>query len=163
MNLLFFQHSFSQLVTSEDSLSRVRADIIVTEVIGEEIRGKCYLLLSIADKYYLIMTKVGEYYKEYYVIDSKIVKERRRKLSKDTIIENAFDTTGYRTKFLSLNSSDFEYEVADLRPTYFYFSDLNGKKYGESRLTILIKPVPIKGEIYYHLLVKLTSVMRRKE
>lgn len=159
--LLLFQHSFSQLVTRGDSLSRVRADIIVTEVIGDEISGKCYLLFSIADKYYLIITKVGKYYKEYYIVDREIVKEKYCRVSKDTIIEHAFDTTGYRTEFLSLNSLDFKYEVADLEPTYFYFRDLNGKKYGESRLTLLIKPVPIKGKIYYHLLDKLVSVIRR--
>ncbi|MEL6926889.1 MAG: hypothetical protein AAFO94_22815, partial [Bacteroidota bacterium] len=58
---------------------------------------------------------------------------------------------------IDLNSDFYKsgYDLSTGNPTYFYFSDSEGIKYGESQLTTLVKPNPVNKEIYNLVLTDL--------
>ncbi|TYA74955.1 hypothetical protein [Seonamhaeicola marinus] len=146
-------------MTDLDKMARKKAEIILNDTkVSKQIEGKPYMLFSIKNHWYMIVIQNGELIKELYVTlkpSDEVVLAMSKDLKKPTKeLIGGFDKNKYHKDFITLNSDFYKdgYEISNGNPTYFFFADKEGNKYGESKLTALIKPNPIDSELYTYLL-----------
>lgn len=151
----------SQDLSELDKMARKNAQTVLQDSkVSKQIEGKPYLLFSIKDHWYMIVVKNDEYIKEIYAnleSSNKVVLTGSDKISKPVKdLNNAFDKGEYHKGFITLNSDYYKdgYEISSGNPTYFFYSDKDGNKHGESKLTALVKPNPINVDLYNYLLSK---------
>lgn len=149
----------SQTLSTSDELSRKKADIVLSNSkIAGKINGKPYLFFSINNTWYLIITKNGTTFEEIYFnlnSSNEIILFNHNKIKEvKQFLINAFDKSKYHEGFINLNSSFYKsgYEISSGNPTYFFFVDEEGNKFGESKLTTIINPNPIDTNLYNYLL-----------
>jgi len=140
----------------EDYVSRENAENIISEKFKEKIKEKNFVVFSIAEKDYLVVIENEDEYTEYYTQyqDGKITSSITFSVGKeDRLYKKMFDKSGYRTDFVTFNTAFFKpsYEKASGNITYFVLKDKKGKSYGESRLSVFVKPNPIDAEVYLNL------------
>ena len=147
--------SCSQSLSEADLISRKRAEIVLDdELISNNVKGNDHIVFSVADKNFIVLVKVEDSFREYYI---QMADSEKIKVLNDTIVQlsselanSMFDKTKYKEGFITFNSDFYDsgYEVSSGNITYFVFKDKKGRKYGESRLSILIKPNPIDSSVY---------------
>lgn len=160
--LVLVQTCFSQKTECSDSTSKVKA-IKVINNLENNLKRKNYLLFSIADKWYLIIVEKTDSYKKYYYIENELINTNC--INKpNKILAKAFDKNLYKKGYTNLNSDFYKlgYELSDGNITYFYFMDKDKKKYGEAKLTTIIKPNPIDESVYNFLLINLLAKIPTK-
>lgn len=88
--------------------------------------------------------------------ETRILKDTTLNLSGE-LAKRMFDKTIYRDDFITFDSDFFkpEYEASSGNITYFVMKDKHGKRYGEARLSIFIKPNPIDSAVYSYLVERL--------
>lgn len=164
--LIIFFCSFSIVACSQqlneaDKQSRQKADKVVESQLKEEIEGRNHIIFSVADKDFIVLVENTGSYKEYYIrsIDNgevKILKDTTLSLSGE-LAKKMFDKTIYRDDFVTFDSDFFkpEYEASSGNITYFVLKDKQGKRYGEARLSVFIKPNPIDSSVYSYFVERL--------
>lgn len=158
--IISLQYCYSQQFNSADSLSRAKAKDI-SNIIADKTLNNNHLLFSIGNKWYLMVVEHQDYFEEFYFQEDTLLKCSKvysMKIDKPNVmLEKAFDKDLYHKDFINLNSDFYKtgYDISEGNTTYFYFRDKDGNVFGESRLTILIKPNPINNEVYNYLLMKL--------
>lgn len=130
------------------------------------------LLYSIEDKYYYLI--IGDIpYKEYYIeLDDigninrirflKATENKNRKQKKQqkqyykllSKAEPIFDLNRYHTNFITKIS---EAKYLNGKDTYFVIKDINGKRYGEYRLSAITLPLPINSNLWAYLIRRLSN------
>lgn len=166
---LIIAHSFllSLYCFGQDTLSgyylksRVKADFVVQELIKmRHFDTSPYVLLSSSNHYYyIILDRKTHYSKVWVQLDNWIdfTKSGKVKLTKvineskpNDQIKGMFDFKKYHENFLSFDSEFYKdgYELASGAPSYFVAKNIEGIRYGESVLSILVSPNPIDKKIY---------------
>jgi hypothetical protein len=144
---------FSQNLSHADSISRIGANNIIEKHFDKIIEDDSYVLFSIEDKWYLILIKKPKGYEEYYVYGDTATKINNGKCfnrkQKKQILTLAFDKSLY-------------HKISQGNITYFYYKDKDGRVYGESKLTAIIKPNPINENLYNYLLSQLLCCIDKK-
>lgn len=153
--------SCSQSMNEEDIISREKADNIIRKKLEKETNGRNYVLFSIANSNYIVIVENKDNYSEYFIKNSSDVVIGTTYDKQDKLFEKMFNTSIYKKEFITFESSFFKpkgYEMSSGNITYFVFKDKNRKRYGECRLSVLIKPNPIDSEIYVFLSKKLLNI-----
>ncbi|GGZ39348.1 hypothetical protein GCM10007049_35920 [Echinicola pacifica] len=147
----------SQRLSEADLRSRKVADSLLESQLQKEIEGKSHVIFSVADKEMIVVVKNTDSFKEFYLNkDTGIIKDTTL-MASDPVIIKMFDKSIYREGFTTFNSGFFEsgYEISSGSITYFVFKDEQGKRYGEARLSVFIKPNPVDTEVYAYFVEKL--------
>lgn len=130
------------------------------------------LLYSMEDKYYYLI--IGDIpYKEYYielddigninkvrflkVTGGKSRKQKKQQKQYHKLIlqaEPIFDLNRYHTNFITKIS---EAKYLNGKNTYFVIKDIDGKRYGEYRLSAITLPLPINSSLWAYLIRRLSS------
>lgn len=164
--LIIFFCSFSivacsQQLSEADKQSRQKADNVVKSQLKGEIEGSNHIIFSVADKDFIILVENPSSYREYYIRsmddgETKILKDTTLSLSGE-LAKKLFDKTIYRDDFVTFDSDFFkpEYEASSGNITYFVLKDRQGKRYGEARLSVFIKPNPIDSSVYSYFVERL--------
>lgn len=167
--LLLSKFCYSQNLQHVDSVSRAKADIVLSCFDSIEVPK---LLYSIEDRYYYVLLNEHPFLKEYVVeTDSlgnianvKLITEnantkRQRKLvekDKKLLKELAlFDLTKYDTGYITENSNAMYFTFG--RMSYFVVKDSIGKRYGEFRLVMPAKPAPIDLNLWAYMIRKISE------
>ena len=145
----------SQSLSDADITSRKKAEIVLNnEVINYKVKGKEHIIFSIADKDFIILVKEGDLYNEYYIKMTKnnvvkILSNTTVQLSKE-LANSMFNEAQYKKGFTTFSSDFYDsgYELSAGNITYFVFKDEKGRRFGESRLSVFIKPNPIDSLVY---------------
>ena len=173
LKLLFFFILFPSIGVSQRELSgfylesRQKADSVYSKIIERETKSNNpYLLISSNNQFYLVVLDRDSHYTMVHcefnqngAIDiQKVINQEKS----NTILNRAFDTSGYHTGFISFDSEFFKdgYEIAYGSPTYFVLKNSEGKRFGESVLSVLVKPNPIDPEVYGYLFSALINQKR---
>lgn len=149
----------------KDQATQVQSNIISIKKVTEG----SHLFFSIDSKWTLVITKNDDRFNHYLFCFQKneFGKEVYPMYSEksNSIIEEAFDANKYSKVPIDLNSSFFAngYEYSSGNPTHFYFQDENGEKYGDSHLTVIIKPNPVDIDIYNLLLSELLNFVSNED
>jgi len=159
--LIIFSFLCSKVVSQElkftDSLSIIKSENIVKSHFTESIKNNNYLLFSIADKWYLIIIDKSNYYEQHFINTDSIVGNIKDSISlikkPDILLQSAFEKSIYKKEYINFSSDFFKngYDLAEGNSTYFYLKEKNCVKYGESRLSVFVKPNPIDEKIYDYL------------
>jgi len=166
---LYSLSTYSQGKLCLENTSKQKAESILSHNISAEIEGKNHLLFTIKDEWYLIIIKEADYFEKYFITSDTIIKQSNKKCFKkkkeNKILALAFDKKGYHNGYINLNSDLYSngYELSQGNVTYFYLKDDKGNKYGESKLTTIIKPNPINDKVYNYLLTKLLCCIEEYE
>lgn len=150
----------SQELNSFEKLSRNRAEQVASYFLENE--NKPYILFSLANYDYIIIVDSGLYYSEsiltYYEDQIKLVSTQ--KITKpNKLFDSSFDTNNYLSGFTSITSDFFKGNEAESYggTTYFVMTDIEGNKYGESSLSLMVIPNPIDKKIYGYLAKKIIN------
>ncbi|MDH7446922.1 hypothetical protein [Aquimarina sp. 2201CG14-23] len=164
--LTFFLFTTCNGQNSDDFLakSQIRSSLVTNEVLSEKENNKNpYILFSISDSSYIIVENTESNYLEKIVelTDNKIVNILSvEKIEKPNhILQKGFNKENYYKEFISFESDFYKdgYEIAKGSKTYFVMVDTLGDKYGESILSIIVRPNPIDEELYSYLASKLLN------
>lgn len=130
------------------------------------------ILYSLEDKYYYLIIKDTPCYKEYYVAldslsgvdkmrfvkaETKTRKQRRKEEQyRDLLLEAEpiFDLSKYHTDFIT-NVPDAK--MVSGKRSYFVVKDIDGKRYGEYRLSAATAPLPINVNLWAYLIRRLSD------
>ena len=135
-------------------------DVIDKTDLRETTRNKNYIVFSNSDKRFIIIIDNNDSYREYYVnymnANPKIIDVKEVEKS-NSLLSRMFEKSIYRTDYVSLNSNFYNdgYKTSTGNVTYFAYHNVDGKVYGESRLTVVIDPNPIDREIYNYLSLRM--------
>lgn len=175
--LTFFckaQKNPDQTTDSLAKVSRDRADAVLRHF---DTIGTSKILYSLEDKYFYLIIEDIPNYKEYYVLlDSlgeiekkRLLKvedktRRQRKVQKQytKLLLNAepiFDLNRYHTNYIRKIP---DAKMVAGRPSYFVVKGIDGKRYGEYRLSSVTMPVPINANLWVYIVSRLTDEMARK-
>ena len=94
--------------------------------------------------------------------DGSIIRLEKDVLSGNHEIMNiAFDRSRYHNGLVDFDSSFFKngYELSMGGPTYFVFYDETGRRVGETKLTLFVKPNPINEKVYKYLANQLIELI----
>lgn len=158
-------------IVSESStiISRAKADRILSYFDTLKVPK---LLYSLEDRYYYLIIKDTPCYKEYYIeVDSlgnfvhsrflnqkKIVGKKQRKQAEQfqQLLSDGspFNLSQYHTSYIT-RMPDATYISG--KPTYFVVKDIEGKRYGEYRLSAITTPSPIDIKLWSYLLRRLSE------
>lgn len=157
---LFFSCSAQQKATINEQVdSRTIADSIL-KVSFKDVSSEI-LLLSISDKWFLIIVNNKNNYEQFFVqINSKNIIQKKMNgiLKPDPILDKAFDLNQYDKNFKDFNSVEYkDYRLAQGNETYFVLKDKQNNRFGEFNLSVIIDPTPIGKDIYYYLVSKLLN------
>ncbi len=158
---------FSQDLNESDIKSRVIANNLLEEHFSERLIDRSNLVFSIADTWYLFLIELNDSYTEYFVhrldsIKSEIVKTTEiNKSSNPEVLKEAFDSEIYKRGYITFNTSYYRdgYELANGNLTYFRFQDKKGEIFGESRLSVIVKPNPIDNKVYTYFVKRLLKLI----
>ena len=158
--LLLSKFCYSQSLQNADSVSRARADILLS-YFGNVQASK--LLFSIEDKDFYVLLNEGSFLKEYVIImDSlgniinmkepkKMTRQDKKLLKKLAPFDLAKYDIGYITE--SSNAMDFTFG----RLVYFVVKDNSGKRHGEFRSFMPAKTAPIDLKLWAYIIRKLSE------
>lgn len=155
-----------QVLSSEDSLMMNNASKTISQYLADEVKGRDYILYyvgdNIRDDFYLILIQQqDDRYDEYFIKNDSMRYQSRPIGLHDTVIRKMFTANSYHEGLRNL--SNFDFKNLDLRPTYFYFCDKDGKIYGESFANIYAEPTPIDEGIYSLLYIKFLHQIQNVE
>jgi hypothetical protein len=144
--------------------SRLIAKGKIEKLLFKKIEN-AYLLFSVDDRWFLIIEKKSNFYREYFLQknDSTYIIVKSLKIRKHKkILKKAFNKNIYHKGFINLNSDFYKngYIFSQGNETYFYYKDKDDNIYGESKLTTIINPNPIDIEIYNFLLTRLLKYIK---
>ncbi|MGL5682733.1 MAG: hypothetical protein ACRDDZ_06705 [Marinifilaceae bacterium] len=160
LSLLLSKYCYSQNLEYADSVSRAKADIVLSYF--DNIQSS-KLLYSIEDRYFYVLLNENSFLKEYVIImDSlgntsnaeKLIKLTRRdkKLLKKIA---PFDLSKYSTDNIikSSNAVDFTFG----RLSYFVVKDNKGNRFGEFRSYMPNETMPINLMLWAYIIRKLSE------
>lgn len=163
------QGDWEKVSDSPAMISRAKADRILSYF---DTLRMSKLLYSLEDRYYYLIIKDTPSYKEYYIeVDSlgeviqlrflnqkKITGKKQRKQAEQyqkLICEGApFNLSQYHTDYIT-RMPDAKYISG--KPTYFVVKDIEGKRYGEYRLSAITTPSLIDKNLWSYLLRRLSE------
>jgi len=161
--LLCLSNVTGQQVGEADIFSRRKAESVVNKHLGNKADKHCHLVFSVSDSWYLIIIEKEGSFEEYYIKADTLKSSRLVKTStvakSNELLKKAFNPNLYYKGYVTFDSDFYKsgYEMSEGNITYFYFKDKKGNKYGESRLSVFIKPNPIDDQIYNYLRLKLLN------
>lgn len=159
--LLLSNFCYSQDMQYADSLSRAKADIVLSHFNG--IRAS-KLLYSIDDAYFYVLLNEDSILKEYaIVVDSlgnissmkelEILEKDKRLLKKST----PFDLAKYNTGYITESSNGVDFTFGQLG--YFVIKDNNGKRFGEFHSIMPAKNSPVDLKLWGYIIRKLSVIV----
>jgi hypothetical protein len=161
LSLLLSKFCYSQSLQSVDSVSRAKADIVLSYFDSIQVSK---LLYSIDDKYFYVLLNETPFLKEYVVtMDSlgninnmqkpiKLTRQDEKFLKKSAPFDLSKYNTGYITE--SSNALDFTFG----RVAYFVVKDDKGKRFGEFRSFMPAKTAPIDLKLWTYIIGKLSEL-----
>lgn len=166
------QDSWGKVSDSMGMVSRTKADKVLAHF--DSVRAS-KLVYSLEDRYFYLIIKDAPCFKEYYIaLDSlgridkmypvidKIQnkKQRKQKEQYQKILEEAkpFELNQYHSDFITRMP---EATYTSGRYSYFVVKDINGKRYGEYRLSAITAPLPINKNLWSYLIRRLSSEIER--
>lgn len=157
LTLLFCAGVHAQELSKQESCYINAFSSVIDKYLADIIQGENYVLFAISDRHCLVLVKRNKKYEEYYIdITNGILKSHMNKIKKKEkeIFGKLFSKNSYQEGFIDHSKYDM---MTDGNPVYFYFCDSSNQKYGESLVTVFVKPTPIDSDIYYFLLQKIMS------
>ncbi|WP_407557854.1 hypothetical protein [Winogradskyella sp. 4-2091] len=161
--ILFFAlcigHSYSQELNEFELESRNKADLVFDKIAEFQSENLPYLLFGIGNSSYLIIIDRNTHYtriKANLIQNDSIEVESIKSLKKTIgILEKAFDISIYHKGFIGFQSEFYKngYELANGAMSYFVMKDKDRNRYGESCLSVIVKPNPIDIEIYNYFVI----------
>ncbi len=154
---------YSQEMNDFEKESRIKADLVFEKIAESQSENLPYLLFSSANWNYLIIIDRKTHYTQIKAIlkpNQSVEIESIISIKKSTeILQDAFDKSLYQKDFIGFESDFFKngYELASGATTYFVMKDNNRTRFGESSLSFIVKPNPIKAEIYNYLRNKMLN------
>ncbi len=163
------QSEWEKVSDSSAMISRAKADRILSYF--DTLRMP-KLLYSLEDRYYYLIIKDTPCYKEYYIeVDSlgdvvqsrflnqkkKMGKKQRKQAEQyqNLLCESTpFNLSQYHTDYIT-RMPDAKYISG--KPTYFVVKDIEGKRYGEYRLSAITAPSLIDKSLWSYLLRRLSE------
>ena len=163
------QGDWEKVSDSSAMISRAKADRILSYF---DTLRMSKLLYSLEDRYYYLIIKDTPCYKEYYIeVDSlgdvvqsrflnqkKITGKKQRKQAEQyqkLLCEGTpFNLSQYHTDYIT-RMLDAKYISG--KPTYFVVKDIEGKRYGEYRLSAITTPSLIDKNLWSYLLRRLSE------
>ena len=166
---LFSKFCYSQNLQQIDSVSRAKADVVLSCFDSIEVSK---LLYSIEDRYYYVLLNERPFLKEYVVetdslgnianmkliIESVNTKRQKKLVEKDKKLLKElapFDLTKYDTDYITDNSNVMYFTFG--RMSYFVVKDNIGKRYGEFRLVMPVKSAPIDLNLWAYMIRKISE------
>jgi hypothetical protein len=166
----FFQFCFSQQINFVDSVSRAKADIVLSHFDSLQTPK---LIYSIDDKYFYLIIKDTPVYKEYYITTDSIgnineiyfvkknVKGRKQrkqeKQYQNLLLEaDPFNLSTYHTNYVTAISQGTTIDTFG-RLSYFVLKDVDGKRYGEFHLFLPVYPLPIHSSLWTYLIRRISD------
>ena len=166
MKIYNLLHILALIFITTSSCCQVKEENYTTEavkqieyILNDKLSNKEKIIFSVAEKEFIVIVQIEDYFLEYYLLKknnefkpkivSKIVKKT------NPIFEKMFDKSIYQKEYITFDSKFFDpngYEISSGNLTYFVFKDKNDNKYGEARLSFLIKPNPIDKDVYEYLI-----------
>lgn len=168
--LLLSKFCYSQGLQYADSVSRAKADIILSHFDSIQVPK---LLYSIEDKYYYVLLNRHSYLQEYSVATDSLgnitnvrligeninTKEEKKSVERDKKLLkklDLFDLSKYNTSYITEVSNDSYLTFGRL--SYFVIKDNSGNRYGEFRLFMPVKqPAPIDLRLWGYISRKLSE------
>lgn len=151
--------SCSQKINEAGLKSRNAAISAVEKLFSNKLANKNYVVFSVSDEKFIITVEEENSYKEYYYNSSDKVSELKVVSYKkpNELMREIFDKSNYKEEFVTFNSKFFkpEYKASSGNITYFVYNSKNGNRYGEARLSMIIKPNPIPTNIYLHFVKRI--------
>jgi len=150
--------SYSQNLQYADSMSRAKADIVLSHFDNNQ---GFKLLYSVEDKYFYVLINECTFFEEYVIeMDSlgniinmiepnKLTRQDKKILKKTT----PFDLTKYDTGYITESSNFIDFTFGRL--AYFVVKDNNGNRYGEFRSFMPAKISPIDLNLWVYIIRKL--------
>lgn len=159
--LLLSNFCYSQNLQYADSLSRAKADIVLSHF--DSIRAS-KLLYSIDDTYFYVLLNEDSILKEYVIaVDSlgNISKMKESKiLGKDKRLVKKlapFDLAKYNTGYITESSNGVDFTFGQLG--YFVIKDNNGKRFGEFHSVMPAKNSPVDLKLWGYIIRKLSIIV----
>lgn len=160
LSLLLSKFCYSQNMQCADSVSRAKADIVLSYFDSIQVSK---LLYSIEDKYFYVLLNENPFLKEYVISMDSLgnisnMKESRKLTRQDKKLLKKiapFDLAKYNTIYItkSSNTENFTFE----RLAYFVVKDDNGKRFGEFRSFMPTTTAPIDLKLWAYIVRKLSE------
>ena len=158
--LIFSKFCYSQNLQYADSVSRAKADIVLSYF--DSIQGY-KLLYSIEDKYFYVLLNENSLLKEYVItMDSSRNVNNVKKLIKLTRQDKKllkrlapFDLSKYGTDYITKSSNIADFTFGRL--SYFVIKDDKGNRFGEFRSFMPNETVPINLILWAYIVRKLSE------
>jgi hypothetical protein len=167
--LLLSKFCYSQDLQHADSMSRAKADIVLSHFDSVNVSK---LLYSIEDKYYYVLLNEHPLLKEYVVetdslgnivnvkliIENANTKKQRKLAKKDKKLLKElaiFDLAKYNSGYITENSNAMYFTFG--RMSYFVIKDNIGNRYGEFRFVMPVKPAPIDLNLWAYMIRKISE------
>lgn len=156
-------YTYTQELNEFELKSREKADLVFKQVAESQSKESPYILLSTSNSNYLLIIKRKTHYTKIKVTldtnDSIKIESIKSLGLKDKTLEKAFNSSIYHKGFIGFQSEFYKngYELSSGATTYFVMKDKHHNRFGESCLSVIIKPNPIDIEIYSYLLMTLIN------
>jgi hypothetical protein len=164
--LLLSNFCYSQNLQYDDSVSRARADIVLSHFDSVKVSK---LLYSIDNTYYLVLLNDTPFLREYFfkmdssgnIIYTKFVQQkkqvRKNRITLNELIKNLspFDLNKYDTSYITSVPADSYFFFG--RMNYFVIKDTNQKRYGEYHLFMPVKHHSIDLNLWAYLIRRLSE------
>lgn len=163
------QSDWEKVSDSSAMISRAKADKILSYFDTLRVPK---LLYSLEDRYYYLIVKDTPCYKEYYietdslgeVVQSRSLNEKKIRGKKQRkqaeqyqklLCESTpFNFSQYHTDYITRMP---EAKYISGKPTYFVVKNIEGKRYGEYRLSAITTPLLIDKSLWSYLLRRLSE------
>lgn len=163
------QEHRENIADSMAMVSRSKADLVLDFFSKEQVPK---LLYSLDNKDFYVIIKSNPCYQEYYValdslgridkmhsvkVETKTRKQRKQQEQYQQLLSEAepiFDLRKYHTDFIT-KIPDTKYTSG--RYSYFVLKDIDGKRYGEYRLSAVTSPLPINASLWTYLIRRLSD------
>ncbi len=161
--ILHFGFSFSQEINEFEMESRIKADSVFEKIAKSQSENMPYLIFGSGNQFYIIIIDRKTHYSRIKVsldsTDNATIESIKSLKYTDKVLKKAFDKSIYHKEFIGFQSEFYKngYELASGATTYFVLKDKNRNRFGESFLSILVKPNPIDSEIYNYLVRELIN------
>ncbi len=160
LSLLLSKFCYSQNVQCADSVSRAKADIVLSYFDSIQVSK---LLYSIEDKYFYILLNEDCFLKEYVITMDSIgnisnMKEPRKLTGtdKELLKKSApFDLAKYNTNYITESSNALDFTFGRL--AYFVVKDNKGKRFGEFHSFMPAEAAPIDLKLWAYIIRKLSE------
>lgn len=158
--LLLSKLCYSQNLQCADSVSRAKADIVLSHFDSINVSK---LLYSIEDKYFYVLLNENSFLKEYVIIMDSLgnisnMKEPRKLTGRDKKLLKKlvpFNLEKYNTDYITESSNAMDFTFGRL--VYFVVKDNNGKRFGEFRSFMPAETAPIDLKLWAYIIRKLSE------